>query len=140
VQYNKIGEMNRGPGGEAASPFLPYPGRVGSGRVTVEESPVKILEPDHPLLTAPNRIVAADFDGWVQERGLYFLQPADSRYRDLLELRDPFPFNPGPKRGALVTATVGRGSWTYVGLALFRQIPAGVPGAWRLLFNLIAKR
>ena len=140
VQYNKTGEMNGGARGEGPSPFLPYPGRVGTGRVTVEESPVKLLEPDHPLLTTPNRLEPGDFDGWVQERGLYFLDPADSRYRDLLELADPFPFNAGAKRGALVTAPVGRGSWTYVGLALFRQIPAGVPGAWRLLLNLIADR
>ena len=75
----------------------------------------------------------------MQERGIQLLSEKDSRYHELLAASDPFPYNPGEKRGLLVDASVGRGSWTYVGLALFRQIPAGVPGAWRLLANLVSR-
>ena len=75
----------------------------------------------------------------MQERGIQLLAESDPRYHELLAATDPFPYNPGEKRGLLVDAKVGRGSWTYVGLALFRQVPAGVPGAWRLLANLVSR-
>ncbi len=74
----------------------------------------------------------------MQERGLYFLGERDSRYRDLVELEDPFPNNAGPKRGALVVANYGKGRWVYVGLGLWRELPAGVDGAYQLLANLIS--
>jgi hypothetical protein len=74
----------------------------------------------------------------VQERGLYFLGDRDPRYTDLVELSDPFEFNKGPKRGALVEARVGRGHWVYVGLNLWRQLPAGTDGAYKLLANLVS--
>ena len=79
--------------------------------------------------------------GWVQERGLYFLDFADEdeRYQDLIELEDPWPYNAGAKGGALVEVEMGEGRWIYVGLGLFRQLPAGVPGAYRLLANLMAR-
>jgi hypothetical protein len=70
---------------------------------------------------------------------LYFLEARDPRYNELVSMTDPFEKNPGEKRGALVDANVGRGTWTYVGLGLFRQIPAGTPGAWRLLANLVSR-
>jgi hypothetical protein len=78
------------------------------------------------------------WNGWIQERGLYFLGEKDSRYRDLVNLADPFPSNKGEKVGALVDAQYGKGHWVYVGLGLWRQLPAGVPGAYQLLANLIS--
>ena len=75
----------------------------------------------------------------MQERGIQFLAARDARYTELLAATDPFPYNPGEKRGILVEAKVGKGTWTYVGLALFRQVPAGVPGGWRLLANLVSR-
>jgi hypothetical protein len=133
VQYNRL-EVNEGQYG-------PYTMQVTANRVTDENAPVTILAPADPLLTTPNQIGAAAWQGWVQERGLYFLgDDRDSRYRDLVELEDPFPFNAGRKRGALVTANYGKGRWTYVGLGLWRELPAGVTGAYQLFANLIAPR
>ncbi len=106
-----------------------------AARVTREEAPVTALAPRHPLLTAPNRIGAADWDGWVQERATYMPSTIDPRYTALLAMQDP---GEAPQRGALLTVPVGRGRFTYVSLALFRQLPAGVPGAARLLANLVA--
>ncbi len=125
--------------GAAASPFAPYPAVVSSERISDETAPIRVLAPRHPLLNAPNRIGEGDWTGWVQERGIQFLATRDARYTELLAATDPFPYNPGEKRGILVDAAVGRGTWTYVGLALFRQVPAGVPGGWRLLANLVSR-
>jgi hypothetical protein len=112
---------------------------VTSERISDETAAVRALVPGHPLLTAPNRISAADWEGWVQERGLQFLAARDPRYTEILASTDPFPYNPGEKRWMLVEAKVGKGTWTYLGLALFRQVPAGVPGGWRLLANLVSR-
>jgi len=130
VQYNKF-EFNE-------AQYGPYPAKVSQARITDESSPVKILGADDPLLTFPNRIGDAAWKGWVQDRGLYFLGERDPRYRDLVQLEDPFPYNSGPKTGALVETTYGKGRWVYVGLALWRQLPAGVDGAYQLLANLIS--
>jgi hypothetical protein len=144
VQYNRAA-FNRltpddpAPPDDASSPYVPYPAAVTSERISDETAPVRVLAPGHPLLTSPNRIGPADWEGWVQERGIQFLAARDPRYAELLAATDPFPYNPGEKRGMLVEATVGKGTWTYVGLALFRQIPAGVPGGWRLLANLVSR-
>ncbi|MEZ4648297.1 MAG: PIG-L family deacetylase [Candidatus Eisenbacteria bacterium] len=136
VQYNKF-EFNAGDA--ESSPFAPYPGTlVGRRRVTVEDSPVRVNHPGHSVFHHPNEIAAADWEGWVQERGLYFLDFADDRYLDLLTLEDPWPYNAGQKGGALVDTEVGRGHWVYIGVGLFRQLPAAVPGAYRLFSNLIA--
>jgi LmbE family N-acetylglucosaminyl deacetylase len=124
---------------DKVSPFAPYPAVTGRDRITDETAPLTVLDPDHPLLTTPNRIGPADWDGWVQERGTYFLATEDPRYVDLLAGADPFELNAGEKRGILVEAQVGKGTWTYVGLVLFRQVPAGVPGGWRLLANLVSR-
>jgi hypothetical protein len=132
VQYNKF-EFNE-------AQYGPYPAQVTSDRVTDEFAPVKILAPADPVFTTPNTITAAAWANWVQERGLYFLSDHDSRYRDLVELVDPFPNNPGVKRGALVAAAYGKGRWVYVGLGLWRELPAGVDGAYQLLANLISPR
>ncbi len=131
VQYNKF-EFNAGPWG-------PYPISVGRGRVTDEDAPMRVLIPDHPAFTGPNRIGDSDWAGWVQERGLYFLAPGgDPAYRDLLASGDPFEYNAGEKRGILVEARHGEGRWLYLGLGLWRQLPAGTPGAYRLLANLLS--
>jgi hypothetical protein len=106
--------------------------------VTDEHAPVTVLQPQHAAFTRPNRIADDAWTGWVQERGLYFLGDRDPRYTDLVELSDPFEFNKGPKRGALVEARVGRGHWVYVGLNLWRQLPAGTDGAYKLLANLVS--
>ncbi len=130
VQYNKL-EFNE-------AQYGPYPARVSNDRVTDEFSPVTPLDPAHPLFSFPNRITGDTWAGWVQERGLYFLGERDPRYVDLLSLDEKFPFNQGTKRGALVEARVGRGRWVYVGLGLWRQLPAGTDGAYQLLANLIS--
>lgn len=135
VQYNKL-EFNAG---QDESPYAPFPGTVvGRRRVTVEEAPVQLLLPQDPVLQFPNQLGAADWAGWVQERGLYFLDFQDERYLDLIRMEDPWPYNAGPKGGALVRAPYGQGHWVYLGVGLFRQLPAGVPGAYRLLANLLA--
>lgn len=135
VQYNKF-EFNQQ--GRGDSPYAPYPAKVGRGRVTDENAPVEVLEPDNPVFNFPNRIDAQDWKGWVQERGLYFLGEKDERYRDLLSTSDPFEYNAGEKLGSLVQARYGKGDWVYVGVGLWRQLPAGVEGAYRLLANLIS--
>lgn len=124
---------------KAESPFAPYPAAVTSERVTDETAPIKVLAPRHPLLTTPNLLTESDWQGWVQERGIQLLETRDARYLELLSSTDPFPLNPGEKKGLLVEAKVGKGSWTYLGLVLFRQLPAGVPGAYRLLANLVSR-
>jgi len=113
----------------------PFPLKLGRERVTVEESPVTLLAPGHPLLSTPNRIGPGDFEGWVQERGLYFPATWDERYTPLLGMADP-----GEKesRGALLVAKHGKGTYVYTGLSFFRQLPAGVPGAIRLFANLVS--
>jgi hypothetical protein len=144
VQYNRAA-FNRltpddpPPPDDAPSPYVPYPAVVTSERISDEGAPVQVLAPGHSLLTTPNRIGEADWRGWVQERGIQFLAARDPRYTELLAATDPFPYNAGEKRGILVEAGVGKGTWTYVGLALFRQVPAGVPGGWRLLANLVSR-
>jgi len=116
----------------------PYAAQVSDNRVTDENAPVEVLVPNHPLFTTPNKITNAVWAGWVQERGLNFLGEKDSRYRDLVQLTDSFKNNPGVQHGALVEATYGKGRWIYVGLGLWRELPAGVDGAFPLLANLIS--
>lgn len=116
----------------------PYPFRVNSSqRVTEENAPVTFLQPKHPLLNFPNTITAADFDGWVQERSTYHAEQTDNRFISLLAMADSGE-KPATKGGSLITAPYGKGNITYVGLVLFRQLPAGVPGAYRILANLVA--
>ena len=114
----------------------PYPAKIGSPtpRITDEESPVKFLLPADPLLNRPNKISEADFQNWVQERGLYFWRDFDSRYTAPLAMNDP-----GEKdlNGGLVYTKFGKGTYIYTGLAFFRELPDGVPGAYRLFVNLL---
>ena len=130
VQYNKFGFND--------AQYGPYPARVSRNRITDEAAPVEVLVPNHPLFNEPNALDATVWDGWVQERGLYFLGERDPQYVDLLAMEDPFEYNRGVKHGALVEARVGQGRWLYVALGLWRQLPAGTEGAYRLLANLIS--
>jgi LmbE family N-acetylglucosaminyl deacetylase len=107
-----------------------------ASRVTDSDSPVRFLVPDSPLLNSPNKISLADFQGWVQERGLYFWSTFDSRYRRALGLSD---FGEPEVTGGLVYARDGKGVYIYTGLSFFRQLPAGVPGAYRLFINLLSQ-
>jgi LmbE family N-acetylglucosaminyl deacetylase len=127
-------------GTDDAFPFAPFPARLSASRVTDETAPITVLAPRSPLVTQPNGLSASDWEGWVEERGAGLLETGDPRYVDVLASTDPFPENPGRKTGLLVTAQVGSGSWTYVGLALSEQLAAGVPGAYRLLANLVGRR
>ena len=130
VQYNKF-EFND-------AQYGPYPAKVSSNRVTDEFAPVQVLDTHNPVFTTPNEIGEAAWKNWVQERGLYFLGEKDSRYHDLVQLEDNFPYNKGVKNGALVETTYGKGRWVYLGLNLWRQLPSGTEGAYQLLANLLA--
>ena len=113
----------------------PYPLTLGRDRTTDETASVQLLRPDHPLLTAPQVIRDAAWAGWVQERGLNYPARWDTRYQALLAMADP---GEKPSQGALLSASYGKGSYIYTGLAFFRQLPAGVPGAIKLFVNLLA--
>ncbi|NUQ01492.1 MAG: hypothetical protein HUU35_16735, partial [Armatimonadetes bacterium] len=114
---------------------LPFTYDEPHDRVVDETAPVTLLQPEHPLLSRPNCLGEADFAGWVQERGLYFWDRWDAGYTPLLTTADP---GEPPQEGGLLVAPLGQGHYVYCGYALFRQLPAGVPGAWRLLANLLA--
>jgi LmbE family N-acetylglucosaminyl deacetylase len=130
VQYNKM-EFNQGEYG-------PYPAKVSGNRVSDELVPVKVLVPADPVFNFPNKIGEAAWAGWTQERGLYFLGEKDPKYVDLVSMVDSFKDNPGVKLGSLVEAKFGKGHWIYLGLGLWRQLPAGTDGAYQLLANLIS--
>ena len=129
VQYNTAGRDLQ------LQQFGPYPFKLGHGRTTEEDAPVRILKPDHPALNVPNKITAKDFDGWVQERGLYFLTEWDPKYEALLSCNDT---NEKPEDGGLVVAKYGKGWYVYTGYSFFRELPMGVPGAYRLFANLLS--
>ena len=113
----------------------PYPFKVGRKRVTEEDAPVRFLKPQHPVFHFPNELTAKDFDGWIQERSLYHAEGWDPRYEPLLGMADRGEKEDG---GALIVADHGKGHYVYTGLAFFRQLPDGVPGATRLFANLLA--
>jgi hypothetical protein len=129
VQYNSsLGAFNAGH-------YTPYPAAATTQRVSVEEAAVEILDPQSPVLNLPNRITAHDFDGWVQERGTYFMSEWDGHFHPLLSSHDP---GEQPLQGGLLVSQYGKGSYIYAGYAFFRQLPAGVPGAIRLFVNLLS--
>ena len=128
VQYNVAS-------GQLADRIGPFPLTIGRDRVNVENAPITFLAPDHPLLNIPNKITSKDFEGWVQERGLYFASQWDDHYETILSSHDP---GEPDKKGALLYARHGRGVFIYTALAWFRQLPEGVPGAYRLFANLIS--
>ncbi len=130
VQYNTLQELViESPG--------PYPFKISNDRVTVEEAPVKFVKPDHPLLTTPNKITAADFEGWVQERGLNFTRDWDPRYETVLASNDP---GEPEKPGGELYARYGKGVYIYTAYDWFRELPAGVPGAYKLFANLVSAK
>jgi hypothetical protein len=114
----------------------PYPFGVSRNRITDETAAVNFLQPQHPLLNYPNKITAADFEGWIQERSIYHAEKTDSAYQLILSMKDPGENL--AQEGSLVAANFGKGRFVYTGLVFFRQLPAGVPGAYRLLANLVA--
>jgi hypothetical protein len=131
VQYNT---------GDNALNMGPYPFTVPPGtrwRVTVEEAPVAFPDPASPLLTSPNRITPADFEGWVQERGLYFSTQWDPRYQTVMASADP---GEAPLAGGELWTRYGKGVYIFTAYAWFRQLPAGVPGAYRLFANFLSAK
>ncbi|MBK9147248.1 MAG: PIG-L family deacetylase [Flavobacteriales bacterium] len=139
VQYNTTPRFFSGASDFQIDPATlgPHPFTIGRGRVTVEEAPPTFLDPKDPLLNTPNKISAADFEGWVQERGLYFASDFGTNYTPLIAWNDP---GEEPLNGALIVADHGKGRFVYTGISFFRQLPAGVPGAYRLFANLISPR
>lgn len=130
VQYNTNGNdlvMNN---------IGPYPFKISRDRVTDEGAKVRFLKPEDALLNVPNKITDKDFDGWIQERGLYFVSDVDSNYRKIFSMHDK---DEQPLDGALIACDYGKGRFVYTGLSFFRELPAGVPGAYRLFVNLISK-
>ncbi|NCD69489.1 PIG-L family deacetylase [Mucilaginibacter agri] len=127
VQYNNNVGVLVNPG--------PYPFSVVNQRVTDENAAVTFAEPSSPLLNYPNKITSKDFDGWIQERGLYFATNIDAKYSAPLLMNDP---GEAPNKGSLITTDYGKGRFVYTSLAFFRELPAGVPGAYRLFINLLS--
>ena len=128
VQYNTgVSDFNK-------DSLTPYHAELSRARVSVEEAPVEILAPNDSVFHYPNEITARDFDGWVQERGLYFMDKWDDRFTPLLATHDP---GEPDQKGGLLRAQFGKGTYIYTGYAFFRQLPAGVPGAIRLYVNLL---
>jgi hypothetical protein len=131
VQYQRPDYVSLG--------LQPYPAKIGSAgagpRVTNEDAPVMILHPEHPAFNFPNKINEADWQGWVLERTVFNFTNFDPRYTPLLESHDP---GEGDETGGEVVAEIGKGRYVYTSYAWFRQLPAGVPGAYRLFANLIS--
>ena len=114
--------------------FGPYPIKLSRDRVTEEDSEVNFLLPKHPVLNSPNKITQEDFKHWVQERGLYFPNEWDEKYDAVLSWHDE---GEEAKNGSLLVTKYGEGHYVYTGISFFRELPAGVSGAYRLLVNLI---
>ena len=136
VQYNNLGF------GPSAAEDLkgleqmgPYPIKLSQERVTEEDAPIHFPDPKHPLLQSPNLITAKDFEGWVQERGLYFASGFDPQYQSLFDSHDA---GEPPRMGGMLFAKYGKGAYFYTGYAWFRELPAGVPGAFRIFANLLS--
>jgi LmbE family N-acetylglucosaminyl deacetylase len=128
VQYNTNAELS-------TKNFAPYPLELSRDRVTEEDAAVKILKPDHPLVNIPNKITAKDFDGWVQERGLYFPSKWDSNFETILSMNDK---GETPKESSLLVARYGEGYYIYTSLSFFRELPEGVSGAYKLFANIVS--
>ena len=130
VQYNTVSFNSN-----LSSRIGPYNFTISRNRVTDETANVKFLLPDHPALNFPNKISENDFKDWIQERSIYDAGRMDEKFEKIISMHDPGEDNDD---GALIIAPYGRGFFTYTGLVFFRELPAGVPGAYRLLANLIA--
>ena len=127
-QYNRPNDLK-------TNRLAPFELKLSNDRVTDETAAMTFLVPEHPALTTPNKITSADFEGWVQERGVYFPNQWDEHFTPLLACNDP---GESPLKGGLLVARYGKGYFVYTGLAWFRQFPAGVPGAYRLFANLVS--
>ena len=130
VQYNTNNNL-----GKLGNNIGPYPFKISRKRVTDEYAEIRFTEPENKILNTPNKITAEDFRGWVQERGIYFAEDIDPKYQAPLSCNDK---GESPLNGSLIVAKSGKGHFVYTGLAFFRQLPAGVPGAYRLFSNLMA--
>jgi hypothetical protein len=129
VQYNTAG------GRGTPAMIAPYPVKPSRDRVSVEDAAVTFVNPGHALLNQPNRITSRDFEGWVQERGLYFMNEWDQRYETVIESHDP---GESPGQGGMLYARYGKGVYIFTAYSWFRQLPAGVPGAYRIFANLVS--
>jgi hypothetical protein len=132
VQYNTNNSLSA-----VKSNMAPYNFNISRNRITDETAAVNFLLPKDPVLNYPNKIVAKDFDGWIQERSIYNADKIDTAYRRVLSMKDP---GEQEQDGSLIVADYGKGRFIYTGLVFFRELPAAVPGAYRLFANLIAKR
>lgn len=130
VQYNTSNQI-----GPVKAKIGPYPFAITRNRITDQDAAVVFLDPTHPVFNFPNRILPQDFEGWIQERSIYHGLDTAGKLQPLLSMADP---DEKPDTGSLLVARYGKGWFTYTGLSLFRQIPAGVTGAYRLLANLLA--
>ena len=130
TQYNTSNAI-----GPVKAKMSPYPFNISRNRVTDEDATVNFLLPDHPALNYPNKITQKDFEGWVQERSIYNAENIDGNYQRILSMKDP---NENEQDGSLIIANYGKGRFVYTGLVFFRELPAAVPGAYRLFANLIA--
>ena len=130
VQYNTSNQI-----GPVKAKISPYPFNISRNRITDEEAKVNFLIPDHPALNYPNKITGKDFEGWIQERSIYHAEKADTAYKNILSMKDP---GEKAQEGSLIIANFGKGRFVYTGLVFFRELPAGVAGAYRLFANLIA--
>jgi hypothetical protein len=128
VQYNTNRRLN-------VKELGPYPFKVSRDRVTVEEAEVRIIDNKHPVMNSPNKITDEDFEGWVQERGLYFPNEWDSNYQAILSSNDP---GEEARNGGLLVTKYGKGFYIYSGYSWFRELPAGVAGAYRIFTNMIS--
>ncbi|HEV2355339.1 MAG TPA: hypothetical protein VGR89_13910 [Puia sp.] len=132
---NFIVQYNRGGLGQMKTTVGPYPFAVANIRVTDENAQVNFVLPEHKVLHFPNEITENDFSGWIQERGIYFAGQTDTAYQEVLAMKDP---GEAEQKGSLVIGHYGKGDFVYTGLVFFRELPAGVPGAYRLMANIIA--
>ncbi len=128
MQYNTSNGLN-------VDSFTPYPITLSRNRVTEEDAAVRILAPDHPVLNTPNKITPKDFDGWIQERGLYFPEKWDNQFTPILSMNDK---GEKPNDGSLLIAKYGQGYYVYTGLSFFRELPEGVAGAYKLFGNIVS--
>lgn len=135
VQYNNNGDFNSGD--FELDKFSPYPLSLSRDRVTEEDAAVRLLKPDHPVLNTPNKITTKDFEGWVQERGLYYPNKWDPNFEAILSMNDK---GETPKDGSLLVCKYGEGYYIYTGLSFFRELPEGVAGAYKLFANLVSAR
>jgi len=130
VQYNTSSNI-----GPVKAKIAPYPFTISRSRVSEEDAKVNLIKPTHPLLNFPNKITDKDFEGWVQERSIYHADNLDGNYQTIFSMKDT---GEQEHPGSLIVADYGKGRFIYTGISFFRQLPAGVPGAYRLMANLLA--